>query len=523
MAFPASESDTKNAHDLVVMSDVELDRYLEEKCRSGGVTVVSVNDPENITASLIQRLKDRVRNASDTCKSRPVDLDQVNARLSQVHDNDTGRPLSPATDDDVTEPPTPDDVYERRSYQELVSDGGRPLYPIHLLDDVARDPGAYCDMLRPWQDYPDTDTPDWDIFTAQSSAWRHFRKWQAYNREPEIPRYILEDGHYNDFIKYFRPGSISYTVALNNLLAKYDFHQQHQFHNDPQQQDKLTTWIEYLGFTCSFHYRYSRLARSMKPAYDAAWTKLVDAKVMRSDETEQSIREPACAISDDMARLQAWNAVASAERALISARGSNDGKGTLNDNVREAQSKLHEAKESLARVERRNGLITGFIIGVRGYLNAMRESERCSFLLQWIKDEIPLIEAEMKESAVTNTSPEATQSPKKGRDQDTMEPQNQETENLQADACEPTCLPESESKLSCQIAGVKRTRADTTDDPYLASKRPKTMTETSPKPSCQVAGVKRTRADTTGDPPLVSKRPKSMTETSSINNDCVEK
>jgi hypothetical protein len=49
-------------------------------------------------------------------------------------------------------PASPPENYETRSYHELISDGGRPSYPISLLDDVANNPGAYREILLPWQD-----------------------------------------------------------------------------------------------------------------------------------------------------------------------------------------------------------------------------------------------------------------------------------------------------------------------------------------------------------------------------------
>lgn len=54
-------------------------------------------------------------------------------------------------------PPTP--VYdveatakenETDAYNNLVKDGGRPLYSINLLDAVSRKPEEYSDLLRPW-------------------------------------------------------------------------------------------------------------------------------------------------------------------------------------------------------------------------------------------------------------------------------------------------------------------------------------------------------------------------------------
>ncbi|KAK4182126.1 hypothetical protein QBC35DRAFT_468323 [Podospora australis] len=66
-------------------------------------------------------------------------------------DNNTS-PQSPAAplgrSSSPTSPPIPSEVYERERYNELVHDGGRRLYPIDFVGEVAKDP---CDgPCSPW-------------------------------------------------------------------------------------------------------------------------------------------------------------------------------------------------------------------------------------------------------------------------------------------------------------------------------------------------------------------------------------
>lgn len=45
------------AHDLVALSDIELDQYLEKSRLENGITTVDLEDPENLPESFIQRLR----------------------------------------------------------------------------------------------------------------------------------------------------------------------------------------------------------------------------------------------------------------------------------------------------------------------------------------------------------------------------------------------------------------------------------------------------------------------------------
>lgn len=89
--------------------------------------------------------------ASDEVQSRPVDLDQVAARLLDIfNDKDTStepasRPLQ--YDRFTTRSPPLPETYETEYYNDLVNDGGRPLYPISLMTNVSKNPKEHCEML----------------------------------------------------------------------------------------------------------------------------------------------------------------------------------------------------------------------------------------------------------------------------------------------------------------------------------------------------------------------------------------
>ncbi|KAI0967875.1 hypothetical protein F4678DRAFT_482901 [Xylaria arbuscula] len=475
MASSECESQKTFSHDLIAFSDVELDQYLEEHRLEGGATTVDIEDPENLPASFIQRLRDRVQNTSDAAQSHAVDLNRVTARLLEIpaENNELPRPLFRRVGSIISStdsgPPTPRQVYERANYNELVNDGGRPLYPIDLVDDVAEDPEAHQDMLRPWLDYPDADPPRWQVFHEQMGHWRQFRDWQAQARGLRIPKY--PGLTYNVFHRYFRRASPSYTEAVKELLAQYDFARPFQLHDDPERQDKLTTWIEYLGFACAQHYRYVRLMKVKQPDYDKAWKTLVDAKVLRPSETEEYI----CAIDSAFQRQdeedKAYKAVKSASAVLISAQTAKDnpresrrGKPAVGIQSRAAQSRLDAAKESLASIKSRNDLFDEFKIAVRNYLIAKRDAARHIAILQWILEQVPLVESEMNKSGVTETSPNPTRGTKRRRDQDNVDIQNQTSRKRRWNTHKPNS-PSDRNVGSGSQGGIhKRSHDDATND-----------------------------------------------------------
>ncbi|KAI0815427.1 hypothetical protein GGR55DRAFT_675044 [Xylaria sp. FL0064] len=473
MASSERESRKTFARDLVAFNNVELDQYLEEHRLEGGATTVDVEDPKNLP-------ENRVQNASDAAQSRAVDLNRVTTRLLEIPADYNALPrpyfrragsIISSTD---SGPPTPRQVYERSCYDELVNNGGRPLYLIDLVDGVAEDPEAHSDMLRPWLYYPDADPPEWQVFREQLVHWRDFRDWQAQARGLGFPkdRCIA----YDIFHSYFRRGSPTYTEAVKNLLAQYSFTRPFQFYDNPKQQDKLTTWIEYLGFACAQHYRYARNIKNRQPEYGKAWKTLVDAKVLRLFETEEYIYDIKSAFQHQKEREHAQNAVKSAEAVLISAQKAKDnpresrrGKPASSIQSRAAQSRLDAAKESLASIKRQNDLVTEFKVAVRGYLIAKRDATRHSAILQWILEQVPLVEAEINESSVTETSPNPMRGTKRRRE-DKVDTQNQISHKRRWDTHKPN-LPSDRNIRSGSQGGIhKRSHNNTTND-KLPSKR----------------------------------------------------
>lgn len=434
------------------------------------------------------RNRDRAQDASVATHSRAVDLDQVTARLLQAVSSRfaSPQPQSPASDGDAscaTLPANPADNDERRYHAMLVNEGGRPLYPISLLDEVSKDPGAYKEMLRPWLDDPDEDPPDWScVFEKQVFDWRDFRLWQTYNRnKPSAditihPRVMA----YESFSSHFRRKSPNYTEALGSLLAQYGFTRPFQLQDNPADQDALTTWIEYLGFVCADHYRSTRFIERGQPKQDEAWKALVDSGVLRPFETQEYLDDIKSAFRLDAEEARAHKVVELAKSAVEAAlekpcKAPNGSQQAHALGLAASRSRLDVALKQLESVQRRNSLIASFSSAGRKHSLAVIAAKRHYAKMQWILDQVPLVESEMMESKAAEVDSN-TQTNKFSLGGE-KEPQSRQTRRRGQSEEQPAKPPTGASVLPpAQTRNAsKRTRLDNTED---VERRPKRIRKT---------------------------------------------
>ncbi|KAF2189933.1 hypothetical protein K469DRAFT_683279 [Zopfia rhizophila CBS 207.26] len=438
MTSPEPISPKLFARDIAAYSDAELDRYLEETRRT-----VDIEDPENLPEDFIQRLRDRAHLTTETVQSRPVDLDQVAARLLQVPTDKEAPPRSffpPARPPVYEEEPYPEDDYhqlwetgsastqpldeeeeyreslqrETEAYHALDKDGGRPSHPLNLLEDIVKNPGEYREILSFWQSCGNHDD-DWEVFTRQLSRWKSFRRFQRFVREPNIEdeRIIYISGQYriwDHFVGRQQPitgeeGRFPiYVRAVKDRLTKHGFTRTFQLDEDPARQDKLTTWIEYLGYEYWWYDQYA-LSKRQQQRLDDAWKKLVDAKVLRPFETQEFICSIESGFLEQNEEDRAKEAVESAKSAVMLAQK------TISDPRRnyrspkesqqrllEAQSKLDAEVKKYNSIKRRNSLIDEFTERTKNIRIAKEDAECHSILLRWMLQQLPLIELELKQS-----------------------------------------------------------------------------------------------------------------------------
>jgi hypothetical protein len=71
-----------------------------------------------------------------------------------------------------------------------------------------------------------------------------------------------------------------YAEALRERLLRHGFPRRFQLDEDAARQDKLTTWIEYLGYQYWWFDRSRKLMEIDQRKHDEGWTKLLDSNVL---------------------------------------------------------------------------------------------------------------------------------------------------------------------------------------------------------------------------------------------------
>jgi hypothetical protein len=196
-------------------------------------------------------------------------------------------------------------------------------------------------------------------------------------------QFVKRKGHTTE-----QQGFPEYAEALKERLTKHGFTRTFQLDEDPARQDKLTTWIEYLGYQY-WWYDQHEVYKRFQGRYDAAWKKLVDAKVLRPFETVESITNFDSLVQRVGEEERAEKAVESAKSAVMAAPGAisdprcSSGHSSP-QNLAARQSNLDAALQRLESIKRRNDLLSEFSQRTRNYRLAKKEAERHEILLRWM-------------------------------------------------------------------------------------------------------------------------------------------
>ncbi|KAH8656454.1 hypothetical protein BGZ61DRAFT_466529 [Ilyonectria robusta] len=471
MASTDMATATLSVDEIAAMGDAELGMFMKKHRRPGGGFELPVDGWDKLSKDernrLAERLKAQERGLaqSPTACSRPLDLDDLDARLRQVSPNNSFslRPELKAIE--RSESPTPPfdlEVHRTRdeieSYHELIDDGGRPLYPIDVIQDVYRNPNNYAEILRPWQESLTQIRPG-GIFQRQLQRWQDFRKWQNDNRGREdddggFPAYVEQQKHWikRDCLKETRArrlaeieadpsclkpewdqmqllrrrqrrlyrerdcdGFHDYAAAVKRRLTRHDFTQPFELEEDPKKQDRLATWIEYLNYEYWWLDKYIGDIERLEPKHDKAWQELVDAKIPRPHETKEFVRTAAsgmeCQTEEDQAMKAVQMAESEAKRIYVLTQEDPKRlripKAKRISMLKVGAEKLLAAKRRFGQIRKRNDRITEFVRATFDYADARRNAARHRVLVQWVLEQVPLIEAEMAQSDASKTMPPA--------------------------------------------------------------------------------------------------------------------
>ncbi|KAK2804301.1 hypothetical protein FQN51_002392 [Onygenales sp. PD_10] len=314
--------------------------------------------------------------------------------------------------------------------------GGRPSRHLSLLEDIVENPGDYRDILSFWQALESSGPDNFRVFSPQSHRWKDSRSSRNLRREghfmitggvweegrncPNFTDYPSQptppDVHERDWESWFgrlkewykdnevimvaayhlrwdrfvgrttsgADGRFAlYAMAVSERLTKHGFTRTFQLDEDLTRQDKLTTWIEYLSFEYYLHDIFALSTRQQKFIRDE-WQKLVDSEVLRPSDTEDSIYSVESGYQERNEEERAKRVMESAESAVTSAEEA-------------SPAALDAAEKEYASVKKRNGLINKFFKTTMDIRRRRKKAENHGKLIQWISQQFPLIELELKE------------------------------------------------------------------------------------------------------------------------------
>ncbi|KAH7010915.1 uncharacterized protein B0I36DRAFT_356502 [Microdochium trichocladiopsis] len=176
---------------LSAMDDQELSQFMRQHHSGDRNYTLSVDGQRKLSDDERSRLAQRLVNLAQglNANSHPLDLNELDVRLGRLRpnylSNARNEPHTGSQSASDDESPTNSNMYktvdEINAYNELIRDGGRPVYAIDIIQDVFTDPDSYRDMLRPWQEHLTQTSPS-GVFQRQLRSWQGFRQWQRDNR-----------------------------------------------------------------------------------------------------------------------------------------------------------------------------------------------------------------------------------------------------------------------------------------------------------------------------------------------------
>ncbi|KAI0019235.1 hypothetical protein F4780DRAFT_456419 [Xylariomycetidae sp. FL0641] len=313
-----------NVQQVLALDQPELVQLVKDCLTDQGmVDITCITDWDEAPDAEIRELEKRISDATPLARApQAPDLSGLADRLADVAEGRArwrrsvsrdfaiiaaieareGR-APPHSPRQPTPPPLPAYESEFRFYHDLVANGGQPACEFEMVQEVYENPKAHENTLQPWlEDH--TTMPLYSnlgLLRLQWYRWVAFRKFQRISRgvdlasEDNFPSYLDEKRHFNvlivasainewdDFedimrtewkkermereslqkaLEDVRVGGLAKLVQdMRRRLASHGFSQPFDLLQDPQQQDRRTTWIEYLNFECWWLYQYIRRAQ----------------------------------------------------------------------------------------------------------------------------------------------------------------------------------------------------------------------------------------------------------------------
>ncbi|EGX94715.1 hypothetical protein CCM_02986 [Cordyceps militaris CM01] len=446
---------------ILALSDDELIDLLKKHQEDINDTDILVNDLPDIDSSDGQEMCKRVLTAQQLLQARkttmPLDVGKLDEILAAIGEVDrtawsqlaVERPTSPNSRSDTSHE-TPDAVEsavvaEKEAYDNLIKDGGRPLYPIQMIEQISGNPQQYRDLLQPFWKHPEPHScRDWEVFQRQWRQRQTFRNWQLHNRgiivEEDFDAHVQERKDY--LTKYYggrgvaeieanpeslkKPGRLwdlrqkrknkdrgciresrcsnfaEYHAALKKRLSAHGFKEQVSLQQDLTRQDSLQEWYEYLGFECWCQDKYLREYERHKIACDEKWKYIQSQSWVASHETPEhlgswdGIEERYARVSEAQKHVDEAKLLVGCVRQRID---TGDASVSTSRQLDEALEKLAQAEAEYKDADHRNHTINTLGNHIYACEEAKAAVDSQPALIQWILDQFPLIKSEMEAKA----------------------------------------------------------------------------------------------------------------------------
>lgn len=239
-------------------------------------------------------------------------------------------------------------------------------------------------------------------------------------------------------------GFRDYTEAVKRRLARHGFTQSFELNEDPKKQDKLATWIEYLNYEYWWLDKHTGDIERLEPEHDKLWQELVDTNILRTHETKEFVRTNTSGMErqrdEDQARKAVQRADDEAERIYVLTQ--EDPKRLLIPQakrismLKHAAQELQAAKRQSEQAERRSHLIGQFIRATWDYDKAKRDAARHRILVQWVLEQVPLVDAEVNPSKANRLESGERRRTKRRRTIDEEPPKKQNPKRVKVDVVE---------------------------------------------------------------------------------------
>ncbi len=222
--------------------------------------------------------------------------------------------------------------------------------------------------------------------TKQLAHWKLFRKFQTARRANFFPYTQQVE------VRLARRHGFKFPPSLRTLEGGLK--------EEPSRQGKLATWVEYLYYEHDRLSGYEGLMHDLEPQYLAAWAKLVGSRSLSRTEARTQSPLELCYPQSLQDAGRDWGKRALGDFMRIWGENRDTGwrtadQGTISPARRryendEAQRSRHEAA-TLNQMEKRTRMISDCRQNIESYRLAHGKVDLQRVLVQWVKDQVPLI------------------------------------------------------------------------------------------------------------------------------------